>query len=331
MRRAIGIAVVAALVAALGPAAARAAETTRPTGLVCMTYHASLGTATARLGYSNVAAFSTAIENIPSGDSNFLKPNPIERGQPVQFVPGNGSWDLTLAADSPDLTWNLNNLPAIVGFATAQLPFDRPCPERGPSITAVSPDALAPGQTAQVTVFGQGLAGATLAVPGAGITVSAPSEATEQRLTATVSVAAGAAAGSHDVLVTDPAGDEVGCRGCLAVEAGAAPQPGPPGPRGEEGPPGPQGPPGPAGATAVRQVAGTQVTVGRGGATTAIANCPAGTSVVSGGYKLLGAGAPGSVSPIVDAASGSGSWSVTLRVRGAKRGAHLVATASCLG
>lgn len=183
-----------------------------------------------------------------------------------------------------------------------------------------------------MTVFGQGLAGATLAVPGTGITVSAPSQATEQRLTATVSVAAGAAAGSHDVLITDAVGDQVGCRGCLAVEAGAAPQPGPPGPQGEKGPPGPQGapgsqgPPGPAGTTTVGQVTGTPVTVGRGGATTATANCPAGTSVVSGGYKLLGAGAPGSVSPIADAASGSGSWSVTLRVRG-----DLVASASCLG
>jgi hypothetical protein len=41
-------------------------------------------------------------------------------------VPGNGSWDLTLAADSPPLTWFVNSVPASVGFAAAQLPFDRP-------------------------------------------------------------------------------------------------------------------------------------------------------------------------------------------------------------
>jgi hypothetical protein len=363
MRRAIGIAVVAMLLVALSLAAAAGAaepEYTRPTGLVCMTYHAAAGTATARLGYSNVAPFGTTTETIVDGDYNYLEPDPSERGQPEQFVPGNGSWDLTVAADSPTLGWWINGFQTSVGLSGAQLPFDRPCPERGPSITAVSPAALAPGESAQVTVFGQGLAGSTLAVSEPGVTVSAPSEATAQRLTATVTAAAGAAAGTRDVLVTDQAGNEVGCRGCLAIEAGAAPQPGPPGPRGEQGMPGPPGPrgeqgssgppgprgeqgpsgppgprgepgpPGPARPTTVRQVIGPPVALaGDGDMTTATATCPAGASVVSGGYKLLGAGSPGAVIPTANAASGPSSWSVTLRVRGARRGAHLVASASC--
>jgi hypothetical protein len=52
-----------------------------------MTYHAGAGTATARLGYSNVAPFGTTIESIPDGDANFLDPNPSQRGQPEQLCP----------------------------------------------------------------------------------------------------------------------------------------------------------------------------------------------------------------------------------------------------
>jgi hypothetical protein len=335
MRKALVFLATAALAATLGPAAAARAEGeyVRPTPLLCTTYNVGAGTATARFGYTNVAPYGSTFQNILGGDFNYFEPNPTERGQPEQFVAGNGSFDLTQPVGSPALTWYVNGLGEGAEFGAAQLPFDRPCPERGPSVTAVDPTAIAPGQTTQVTVFGQGLAGASLAVGGEGVTVGTPSEATAQRLTATVSVAAGAA-GSRDVLVVDAAGNEVGCRGCLAIEAAATPQQGPPGPQGPSGPrgePGPPGPRGPAGGATVTQVTGTPLKLGRAGATTATAGCPAGTSVVSGGYKLLGAGAPDSVSPLADAASGPAAWSVTLRVRGARRGARLVASASCLG
>jgi hypothetical protein len=77
-------------------------------------------------------------------------------------------------------------------------------------------------------------------------------------------------------------------------DAGPAGPPGPAGPQGDPGPPGaqgpqgeagPPGPPGPAGgsdATVTTQTA----TVGGGTFTTVIAACPAGTSVVAGGYSV---------------------------------------------
>ena len=234
------LAVPALLAAATLGAPTTASAVTYGTGVVCTTYHAQANTATIRFGYDNL--FET-IESIGPGDYNYFTPPPADPGQPEQFIPGNGSFDLTRAAGSPPLSWVLDGVagkPA--DFAVADLPFERPCPERGPSISGLTPPAVAKGADPRaLSIFGQGLAGGTVAVSGDGVTVTTADPGTEQRLDATVTVVPGAATGPRDVLVTAPDGDEVGCRGCLMVEPDAPPVVGPAGPAGERGPAGPAG------------------------------------------------------------------------------------------
>jgi len=337
--RTAGAAVLAvAAVAAATPAIASATYDTKPTGLACMTYNAKDGKGIARLGYSNRGI---GIETIPAGDLNFFDPDPPDIGQPAQFVPGVGSWDMSFTAGDGDRTWVINGVRATVSHAASDLPFDRPCPDRGPSITAVAPTAIAPGAGPQrLTVFGQGLKDATIAVSGDGVDVAAPSATTEQRADATITVAAGVAAGARDVLVTAPNGEQAGCRGCLLLDPDARATTGPAGPKGDTGPAGPKGDTGPAGpqgpagkdaSAAVTQVTGDPVAVDRFGTVTAVATCPAGTNVVSGGHDVTGRALPAIVSVLTDHASSSRQWSVTVRIDGERFGRRLVASATCLG
>ena len=61
---------------------------------------------TTRFGYENRNA---AIDNIPVGDFNYFEPDPLNRGQPAQFLPGRGSasYEVTAATGVPT-TWFIN-------------------------------------------------------------------------------------------------------------------------------------------------------------------------------------------------------------------------------
>ncbi len=313
------------LVALAAPATASATATA--SGIVCTTYHAGAGTASVRYGYSNVGATSSAFETVTELGDDFFSPPPLERGQPLQLVAGNGSFDLTFAAGTePAPAWTINGTTETPDLAVADLPFERPCPERGPSISAVSPIGLAPGASGRdLTVFGQGLAGASVAVSGGGVSVGAPTASSEQRLDATVHVAPGAAAGPRDVLVTDGAGNEVGCRGCLTIGAGGevSGPPGPPGPRGEAGPPGAS-----AASSASHVTAAERL--GRHGEAAAVARCRAGSVAIAGGYRLAGYGKPAALSVLADGPKGTRGWAVAVKARGARKGQRLVVSVTCL-
>jgi hypothetical protein len=359
----IALAAVAALMLwASASADALATTYTVPTGLVCMTYDAQSGVAMPRFGYDNTGR---ATENILAGDYNFFEPGPLDRSQPNQFMPGNGTFDTSLDAAMLPMAWTINGVGSTTGPLTgSDVAFDRPCPERGPSITAVSPASLAPGGGPQrVTVFGQGLKDATISVTGSGVDVAAPDSTTEQRLNATVTPAPGAATGPRDVIVTAPNGYAVGCRGCLLLDPGAStvgpvgpagpigdagPQgpagpkgdtglQGPAGPKGDAGLQGPAGPTGPAGgdaAASVTHASGRAVRLGRDGRASASATCPPGYSAISGGYDITGAGDTRDVDVIATHADGNSSWKVSVRVSvrtnnsGASR--RLVVSVSCL-
>jgi hypothetical protein len=322
--------------AALG-APTSASAVTYGTGVVCTTYHARASTATIRFGYDNL--FDT-IESIAPGDDNYFTPPPPDSGQPNQFIPGNGSFDLTRAAGSPPLSWVLDGVagePA--DFGVADLPFERPCPERGPSISGLTPPDVAIGAGVRsLAIFGQGLAGGTVTVSGEGVAVTTAGAGTEQRLDASLTVAPDAETGPRDVLVTAPNGDEVGCRGCLMVEAEPALVVGPAGPAGERGPAGPAGERGPAaeGGSAgaglqVFHATGPPARLGADGSATAVARCPGGSTAIAGGYSLRGKGGLRSLAVLADQPRGDHAWAVTVSARGAEPSRRLVATVSCMG
>lgn len=329
------LALASALFAVL-PGAASAQVATSPTGLVCLTYNSTTGTAIARLGYKNAGL---TIEDIAGGsDNNIFTPPPPDRSQPNQFVPGLGSWDTSIAAVNLPLTWSLDGTSVDTGTLTgSDVVFDRPCPERGPSISAVSPASVAPGATSQLmTVFGQGLKSATVAVSGTGVTVGAPSDTTEQRIDVPITVDSGST-GTRDVLVTESNGYEVGCRGCLVLDPNARTT-GPTGPTGPQGPTGPkgatgaQGPAGTSGGgTTVKHVTGSPVRLDRRGDASAQATCPPGTGVISGGYTLSGGGHTRDVSVMATRAINARTWAVRLRTTGSGAKRRLTVSASCLG
>jgi hypothetical protein len=340
--------------ASLG-APATAGAVTYGTGVVCTTYHAQAGTATIRFGYDN---FFPTIASIGPGDDNFFAPPPPDVGQPNQFIPGNGSFDVTEAVGHPALTWTIDGVagePA--DFTAANLPFERPCPERGPTISGLTPpDVATGGGPHPLAIFGQGLAGGTVAVSGEGVAVTTAATVSGQRLDATVTVAPGAVTGPRDVLVTAPNGDQVGCRDCLVVEPEAPVVAGPPGPAGERGPAGPTGERGPAGPIGQRGPAGERgrtgprgpagprggpvrvvhatsapVALGPDGSATAVARCPSGSTAIAGGYSLSGKGPVRSLAVIGDEPRGAGAWAVTVQARRVKASRRLVASVSCLG
>src|SRR6185312_12165214 len=164
----------AALAAAIGagaPGSALAQVATRPTGLLCSTYNAQNGTDIARLGWDNAGV---TIEDITPGDQNFFSPPPLDRYQPNQFAPGDSSWAYEFGGGglsaNGTLTWSIDGTPMTMDLSAANLPFQRPCYDRGPAITAMSPMAIAPGANGQqLTIFGQDLKGATVSFSGSGV------------------------------------------------------------------------------------------------------------------------------------------------------------------
>jgi hypothetical protein len=346
-----------AVLAAIGSAATLAAWTAPagatppvvPNGVVCGTYDASTSDATLRIGYLNT---QRSFQTVPIGASNFMYPNLEDRGQPAQFIPGLGSWDLTTPADGQDLFWGLATPPGnqndtvYINLAPYLTPdavrFGRPCPERGPQITSVVPSALRAGVNGQrVTVYGQGLAGATATISGTGLTASTVSDTSDQRLDVMVDVPSGAT-GARDLLVTDPQQRQTGCRHCVALDAPALPT-------GPQGPAGPTGPAGPAGTPGADGAAGSPGPAGRDGAAgaanpavvraqstpvafvrrtaSATATCPAGRSVVSGGHSVNGASR---LSVLTSRPVDARRWQVTVRAESSSSRARLRAYATCV-
>jgi hypothetical protein len=317
------VAIGLATTAVASPSTAHAA--TVPSSVVCSTYDASTSTATLRLQSRNPG---NSIETVPIGTSNFFYPDLDDRGQPAQFIPGLQSWDFTVGASGQQLYWGLNgeylNLTPFLDPVT--LPFGRPCPERGPQITAVDPPALRAGVADQrVTIFGQGLAGSTATVSGAGVTADAIADTSDQRLDVIVDVDPGASTDPRDLLITDPQNRQTGCRHCVALDAPAAEQ-GPAGPAGPEGPRGPVGPTGSDASPTVIRATGVPARF-RSGKASATAACPAGRSVVSGGYDVAGARG---LSVVSNRPPDASSWQVIVRAGLATANARLRVYATCL-
>ena len=177
---------------------------TVPSGVVCSTFDASTSTATLRIGTRNP---DNDLETVPIGENNFFYPDLDDRGQPTQFSPGQQGWDFTVNAAGQQLFWGLNGVYVdLEPFLDPEtLPYGRPCPERGPQITSVVPAALRAGVADQrVTVFGQGLAGSTATVSGAGVSADALADTSDQRLDVIVDVEPGASLDPRCLLYTSP-------------------------------------------------------------------------------------------------------------------------------
>jgi hypothetical protein len=325
----------------------------KPGGLMCTTFNAATTTSTMRLAAYN---HSPVNESIPAGDFNYLDPDPIDRGQPGVFAPGWSSWSTSFPAVADDAphqaAWVLNgSYEDILDTRASEQPFQRPCADHGPAITSVSPAALVPGGGAQaLTIWGRGMAGATVLIGGAGVHVATPTTAVDQRVDVTVTVDADASKTPRDVLVRTPDNLEVGCRACLQIAAGSGtPATGAQGPKGDKGDAGPQGPKGDAGpqgpkgdagargsagapgaSAAVVRATSATATFGRDGVATASARCPAGTSVMSGGHHVDTASGFQAVSVVTDEASGDRSWTVTVRAHPARGARRLTVSANCL-
>lgn len=317
------VAIGLAATAVASPPAAQAA--TVPSSVVCSTFNATTSTATLRLGTRNPG---NSIETVPIGANNFFYPDLDDRGQPAQFIPGLQSWDFTVAASGQQLFWGLNGtyLDLELFLDPETLPFGRPCPERGPQITSVVPAALRAGVADQrLTIFGQGLAGSTATVSGAGVTADAIADTSDQRLDVIVDVDPGASTDPRDLLVTDPQDRQTGCRHCVALDA-PAPEQGPVGPAGPEGAEGHAGPAGSDASPAVIRSTGVPVRF-RNGKASATAACPTGRSVVSGGYVVAGARG---LSVVANRPPDASSWQVTVRAELAPANARLRVYATCL-
>jgi hypothetical protein len=327
-------------------------------GLICTTFNAASTTSTMQLAAYN---HSSVNQSVPAGDFNYLDPDPIDRGQPGVFAPGWSSWSTSFPAVADDAAhqavWVLNgSYQDILDTRASEQPFQRPCADHGPAITSVSP-ALVPGGGAQgLTIWGRGMAGATVLISGAGVHVATPTAAVDQRIDVAVTVDADAAKTPRDVLVKTPDGFEVGCRACLQIAAGSgAPATGAQGPKGDKGDAGAQGPKGDAGpqgpkgdagargpagapgapglpgaAAAVVRATSAPASFGRDGLATASARCPAGTSVISGGHDVDTSSSFEVISVVTDEANGDRSWTVTVRALPARGARRLTVSANCL-
>jgi hypothetical protein len=351
-RGARGPAVMAAVAALAMATTAQTAQASfgsvKSGGLICTTFNAASATSTVQLAAYNTSSVN---ESLPAGDFNYLDPDPFDRGQPGVFAPGWSSWRLSFPAVADDaaheMAWVLSGTYAILDTRASEQPFLRPCSDHGPAIASVSPAGLVAGGGAQpLTIWGRGMAGATVLIGGAGVHVATPAAAVDQRIDVAVTVDADAARTPRDVLVRTPDNLEVGCRACLRIAAapdvptgaqGPKGDAGAAGPKGDAGPQGPQGDAGPAGApgapgttAAVVRATSAPATFGRDGHATASARCPAGTSVISGGHDVDGSSSLQVVSVLTDQATGDRSWTVTVRAVPARSGRRLTVSASCL-
>jgi hypothetical protein len=352
-RGARGPAVMAAIAALAVAATAQPVQASfgsvKPGGLICTTFNAASATSTVQLAAYNTSSVN---ESLPAGDFNYLDPDPIDRGQPGVFAPGWSSWRLSFPAVADDaahqMAWVLNGAyDPILDTRASEQPFMRPCADHGPAIASVSPAGLVAGGAAQaLTIWGRGMAGATVLIGGAGVHVATPTAAVDQRIDVAVTVDGDAARTPRDVLVKTPGNLEVGCRACLQIAAapdvqtgaqGPKGDAGAPGPKGDAGPQGPKGDAGPAGApgapgttAAVVRATSAPAAFGRDGQATASARCPAGTSVISGGHDVDSSASLQVVSVVTDQATGDRSWTVTVRAVPAHAGRRLTVSANCL-
>ncbi|HMJ37868.1 MAG TPA: hypothetical protein VK501_28425 [Baekduia sp.] len=322
----------------------------KPGGLICTTFDAGTSQSTVQLAANNR---SRTNESIPAGDFNYFDPGALDRGQPGMFAPGWSSWSTTFPAVADnaahEMAWVLTGDADILDTRASVQPFARPCADHGPAITSVSPTGLVLGGGAQaLTIWGRGMAGATVLISGAGVHVATPTAAVDQRIDVPVTVDADAPKTPRDLLVKTPDDLEVGCRACLqitdapGVAATGAQGPkgdngdkgdaGAQGPRGEAGPQGPAGTPGVSGATpSVIRVKSGSTAFGRDRSATATARCPAGTSVISGGHDVDPSSSGEALSVVTDEASGDRSWTVTVRAVPARSTRRLTVSATCLG
>jgi hypothetical protein len=75
------------------------------------------------------------------------------------------------------------------------------------TVSSVAPNQGVPGTAVPVTITGSGFAtGATVSLSGAGVTTSNVTVGSATQLTATLTIASGAALGARDVTVTNPGG-----------------------------------------------------------------------------------------------------------------------------
>jgi hypothetical protein len=169
-----GLAVVGAMTAQ--PARASSFDVKRG-GLICTTFDAATNASTVQLAAYNHSATN---QSVPIGDFNYFDPGPLDQGQPGVFAPGWSSWSATvpLVADDAayELAWVLNGTyDSILDTRASVQPFARPCADHGPAVTSVSPTGLvAGGGTQALTVWGRGMAGATVLVSGGGVHVATP-------------------------------------------------------------------------------------------------------------------------------------------------------------
>ncbi len=331
----LGLATTAAVAGVLAPGAEAQTYHTKPL-VGCTTYFPGATPAASvitRFTYHNTKAVS---ENIPVGDFNYVEPDPYDRGQPAQFTPGlrPASFEVTSPAAQP-LAWVIEGVYALRGVGVDSLRFDTPCPDRGAQVTSVVPTALRAGAADQrLTIFGQRLRDVAVAATGGGVTVD-PVQDSAQRLDLKVTVAPGADTSARDLLFTDPAGVQVGCQSCLALDA-PSPDPGPQGPAGPAGAAGlsglagPPGRDGARGANPVVRATGAAKRFSRRNRTaSATATCPAGTSVVSGGHEVTRGGKLGTLSVVADRPTDARRWKVTVRAARASSVARLRAYATC--
>jgi hypothetical protein len=313
-------------------------------GLICTTFNAATNASTVQLAANS---HSQTNESIPAGDFNYFDPGPLDQGQPGVFAPGWSSWSATVPAVADnvphELAWVLNGTyDSILDTRASVQPFARPCADHGPAITSVSPTGLVAGGGAQaLTVWGRGMAGATVLISGTGVHVATPAAAVDQRIDVPVTVDADAAKTSRDLLVKTPDGLEVGCRACLQIAGAPSPaatgakgdkgDAGPQGPQGDPGPQGPAGAPGASGATpSVIRVTSGSIAFGRDRSATATARCPAGTIVISGGHHVEPSSSFEALSVLTDEASGDRSWTVTVRAASSRSARRLTVSANCL-
>jgi hypothetical protein len=335
-------AVLAAMVVVTVQPARAGAFDVKPGGLICTTFDAAAGQSTVQLAAYN---HSAANQSIPAGDFNYFDPFPLDQGQPGMFAPGWSSWSTTLptVADSAghELAWVISGGAYILDTRASVQPFARPCADHGPAIASVSPTGLVLGGAAQsLTIWGRGMAGATVLISGAGVHVATPAAAVDQRIDVPVTVDADAPKTPRDVLVKTPDNLEVGCRACLQITDAPSPATGAQGPKGDEGPQGLKGeagPQGPAGAPGVNGVTPSVIHVtsrsaafGRDRSATATATCPAGTSVISGGHRVEPSSSFEALSVLTDEASGDRAWTVKVRTLPSRSARHLTVSANCL-
>jgi hypothetical protein len=288
--------------AAASAPAAQASHVT-PSGIECATYDSDANAVKERLVTVNTY---NSIETIPIGANNFFYPDLDDRGQPAQFLPGRQSWDIKVPVSSDTLYWGLAGNYLEIHPTAENARFGRPCADSGPQITSVQPTALERGRHAQrLTIFGQGLSGSDVSIAGDGVHATAVEDSSDQRLDVDVDVDSDAELSARDLLVTDRAHLQTGCRHCVALED---PEPAAP---------------------EVTEARSDRVAF-HPGVATAIAVCPSGLSAAGGGHVLTGLAAAAVVTVVESRPLGPDRWRVTVRSTAPGSNARFLVFAMCV-